>query len=208
MELIGVVRLNVNVYINIKIFHIISYINISLYYMKLLVEVFNNFGRYGHIILLLLSMYLLWKKENLFFYYSVGFFTDSLLNLILKGCFQYPRPCEDINTFNLALSHGKRFIFKNGMPHDIFGMPSGHAESVMFSTVFIYFALRKKNILYLYLFLSLLTLCQRVIYNHHTALQVIAGAIVGALFGYFVYFLSGEKIKGHITEKLDDFGPI
>ena len=175
--------------------------------MKLLTEFFDNFGRYGNIILLLLSMHFLWNKENLFFYYSVGFFTDALLNIILKGCFQYPRPCEDINTFNLALSHGKRFIFKNGIPHDIFGMPSGHAQSVMFSTVFIYFALRKKNILYLYLFLSLLTMCQRVIYNHHTVAQVFAGAIVGALFGYFVYFLSREKIKGHITEKLDDFGP-
>jgi len=176
--------------------------------MNLLVDFFYNFGSYGNIILLLLSMYLLWNKENLFFYYNVGFFTDALLNLILKGCFQYPRPCEDINTFNLALSHGKRFIFKNGMPYDIFGMPSGHSESVMFSTVFIYFALRKQNILYLYLFLSILIMCHHVIYDHHTIFQVIVGAIVGALFGYFVYFLSEEKIKGHITEKLDDFGPI
>ena len=176
--------------------------------MKLLVEIFDNFGKYGNIILLFLSMHFLWNKENLFFYYNVGFFTDALLNLILKGCFQYPRPCEDINTFNLALTHGKRFIFKNGMPYDIFGMPSGHSESVMFSTVFIYLALRKKNILYLYLFLSLVTMCHRVTYNHHTFAQVFAGAIVGSLFGYFVYFLSREKIKGHITEKLDDFGPI
>ena len=175
--------------------------------MKLLTDFFNKIGSYGHIIVLLLSLYLLWNKENLFFYYSVGFFADSLLNLILKGIFQHPRPSEDINIFNLALSHGKRFIFKDGMPHDVFGMPSGHTESIVFSTVFIYLALRKKNILYLYLFLSLLTMCQRVIYNHHTVAQVFAGAIVGALFGYFVYFLSREKIKGHITEKLDDFGP-
>jgi hypothetical protein len=59
--------------------------------MKLLTEFFDNFGRYGNIILLLLSMHFLWNKENLFFYYSVGFFTDALLNLILKGCFQYPK---------------------------------------------------------------------------------------------------------------------
>jgi membrane-associated phospholipid phosphatase len=172
------------------------------------IEVFNNLGRYGPIILFLISMYLLWKKGNLFFYYSVGFFANAILNLILKGCFQHPRPCEDINTFNLALGTGKRFIFKDGVPHDIFGMPSGHSESVLYSTLFIYLALRKKNILYLYLFLSFVTMCQRIAYNYHTHTQVIVGAIVGALFGYFVYFLSGEKIKGHITEKLDDFGPI
>ena len=34
------------------------------------------------------------------------------------------------------------------------------------------------------------------------------GAIIGAGFGYFVYFLAREKIKGQITEKRDDYGPI
>ena len=49
---------------------------------------------------------------------------------------------------------------------------------------------------------------QRVVYKHHTILQVIMGSIVGCGFGYFVYFLAREKIKGHITEKADDYGPL
>ena len=94
------------------------------------------------------------------------------------------------------------------MPHDIFGMPSGHSQSLLFSTVFIYLSIKQKNILYIYLIVSLLTMIQRVIYNYHTILQVFAGAIVGITFGYFVLNLAKEKIKGHITEKLDDYGPI
>jgi len=175
---------------------------------SIIFDLFNKFGTYGPLILIFLSMYLLWNNNNLFFYYIVGVFSNAILNLILKGIFQMPRPSEDEKQFNLALSHGKRFLFKDGIPHDIFGMPSGHSQSSLFSTMFIYLSLRKTNLLYTYLFISLLTMIQRVVFNFHTILQVLVGALVGGGFGYFVYYLAREKIKGHITEKHDDFGPI
>jgi membrane-associated phospholipid phosphatase len=87
-------------------------------------------------------------------------------------------------------------------------MPSGHAQAALYSTVFIYLALQKTNILYFYLLFSLLIITQRVVYNHHTVFQVIVGAFVGALFGYFVFSLAEKKIKNRIREKPDDFGPI
>ena len=171
-------------------------------------NLFNEIGGNGPIILNFLSVYLLWDKRNLLFYYIIGIFFNAILNLILKGIFQQARPSEDYDKFNLALKNGKRFIFKNGVPFDIFGMPSGHAQSALYSTVFIYLALQKTNILYLYLLFSLLIITQRVLYNHHTVFQVIAGAFVGALFGYFVFSLAEKKIKNRIREKPDDFGPI
>jgi membrane-associated phospholipid phosphatase len=171
-------------------------------------ELYNEFGNFGPIILFFLSMFFLWNRDNLFFYYIVGIFSNSILNLILKGLIQQPRPSEDIKQFNLALTHGKRFLFKDGIPHDIFGMPSGHSQSSLFSTVFVYLSLRNNKLLYIYLIISLITITQRVVYDYHTILQVIAGSLVGGSFGYFVYYLAREKIKGHITEKLDDYGPI
>lgn len=176
--------------------------------MNMLTELFNEFGGYGPLILYFLSTYLLWDKGNLFFYYNVGIFVNLVLNLILKGLIQEPRPSEDPKTFRLALSHGKRFLFKDGIPHDIFGMPSGHAQSAFFSTLFIYLSFRKTNLVYIYLCISMIIMAQRVAYKYHTVLQVLIGAIIGAGFGYFVYFLAREKIKGHITEKKDDYGPI
>ena len=173
----------------------------------MLLELFNEIGSFGPAILGVLSMYLLWDNHHLFFYYTLGFFLNAILNLIVKGFLQQPRPSEDLKTLNLALTHGKRFIFKNGIPHDIFGMPSGHAQSALFSTAFIYLSLRKMNLLYTYLFVSLLTMIQRVQFNHHTLLQVIVGAIIGCGFGYFMYGLAREKITGPITEKKDDYGP-
>lgn len=174
----------------------------------MLVNIYYTIGTFGPLILIFLSIFLLWNNDNLFFYYIIGVFLNAILNLILKGLLQQPRPSEDIKQFNLALSNGKRFIFKNGIPHDIFGMPSGHSQSALFSTVFIYLALRKNNILYIYLISSLITMSQRVIYNYHTILQVFIGGAVGAVFSYFVYQMAIQKIIGHITEKLDDFAPI
>lgn len=197
--MIGALHLYANVCINIKI---------SPYFMEMLSNLFNEIGSLGPIILNFLSMYLLWNKNNLFFYYIVGAFIDAILNLILKGLFQQPRPTIDQKSFDLALKYGKRFLFKDGMPYDMFGMPSGHSQSSFFSTVFIYLSLKKNNITYIYLAISLLTMLQRVVYNHHTVLQVIVGGLIGSAVGYLFYYLSSEKVKGLIREKLDDFGPI
>jgi len=176
--------------------------------MNVLSELFNEFGIFGPVILYFLSIYLLWNNDNLFFYYNIGVFMNALLNLVFKGIIQQPRPSEDPKTFHLALTHGKRFLFKNGIPYDIFGMPSGHSQSSLFSTVFIYLSFRKNNWLYFYLLVSILTMCQRVSYKYHTILQVLIGAVVGASFGYITYLFAREKIKGPITEKADDYGPI
>ena len=200
METIGVLHYFANVYINIKILYYFMIVFLS--------ELYNELGNFGPIILFFLSMFFLWNRDNLFFYYIVGIFSNSILNLILKGLIQQPRPSEDIKQFNLALTHGKRFLFKDGIPHDIFGMPSGHAQSSLFSTVFVYLSLKNNKLLYIYLIISFITITQRVVYDYHTILQVIAGSLVGGSFGYFVYYLAREKIKGHITEKLDDYGPI
>ena len=174
----------------------------------MLSKLFNEFGSYGPIILMFLSMYLLWNKHNLFFYYTFGIFVNLILNLILKGLFLQPRPSIDGKTFELALRHGKRFLFKDGIPYDIFGMPSGHSQSAIFSTVFIYLALRKNNVFYTYIAISLLTMIQRIIYNHHTFLQVCVGTLFGFIVGYLFYYLATQKVKGEIKEKVDDFGPI
>lgn len=174
----------------------------------MLLEIFNKIGGFGPIILLFLSWYLLWNNSRLFFYYTIGFFIDNILNLFLKGIFQQPRPSEDLKKFNLALSHGKRFVFKNGIPHDMFGMPSGHTQCVIFSTIFIYLALKNKNLLYIYLFISTLTMIQRITFKFHTILQVIIGAFIGIGTGYFMYYLGTQKIMGRITEKLDDNAPV
>ena len=155
-----------------------------------------------------LSIFLLSDKGNLLFYYIIGFVIEQILNIILKGIIKEPRPCFNSKEFNLALKNNKRFVFKDGLPFDLFGMPSGHSSSVIFSTIFVYLALRKTNWLYVYLLISAITISQRVVYEYHTIYQVIVGSFVGALFAYFMFQFVENKLKGRIREKPDDNGPI
>ena len=175
--------------------------------MEILSTIFDRFGQYGPIILIIYSCYLLWDKSNLFFYYVVGIFINAILNLIIKGIIQEPRPSEDLKTFELSLKNGRRFLFKDGIPHDIFGMPSGHTQSSLFSTIFIFLSLKNLNILRVYLLISFIIMTQRVAFNHHTINQVIVGAIVGGLFGYSMFYMAQNKLMGVLREKIDDYGP-
>jgi membrane-associated phospholipid phosphatase len=176
--------------------------------MSIITNIYNEIGSYGTNILIVLSMYLLWNKNNLFFYYIVGIIFDCILNTILKGIIQQPRPSFSSKEFNLALKNNKRFVYKDGLPYDFFGMPSGHSSCAIFSTVFVYLALRKTKWLYVYLTISAIIISQRVVFQHHSISQVIVGAFVGAFLAYLVYQFAEKKMKGHIREKPDDNGPI
>jgi membrane-associated phospholipid phosphatase len=163
---------------------------------------FYNIGQYSYAIFFFLSIFLLRNKSNYCFYYIIGIFVNCLLNVVLKQIFRQPRPSEDPEKFKLLIQNSVTYK----VSHDVFGMPSGHAQFAFFSTAFIYFTLLDNYVLLFYLFISLLTLCQRVIYKYHTIFQVIVGSLIGGIFGYFVFQLSTENLKGDIREKMDEDG--
>ena len=175
-----------------------------------IITILDEIGEKGPLILMLTSIFLLRSRPNQLIYCIIGTFANSLLNVFLKGFFQQLRPSANIDskTFQLALKNGKRFIFKNGIPYNIFGMPSGHAQLCLFYTVFVFMCLRQYNILSVYLLISLLTAYQRVNNSHHTILQVFAGSIVGICVGYLTYLLTSNNIKGCLKKKPDDNAPI
>ena len=150
--------------------------------------VFDFVGGFGPLIMFFVSIKLLWTKSNLLAYYIYGFFLDIILNLILKGIFKQPRPSEDPELFKLAIKSGNRFRFPNGFPHDIFGMPSGHTTSVLYSTIFIYLSLKNTKILILYMLFSLLVISHRIYFNHHTFIQIIVGFPSPSFESYFNIF--------------------
>jgi len=170
--------------------------------------VFKKIGEYGPLILLLCSIFLLRNKYNLLFYYILFFGISIVLNIVLKGLIQQPRPSVDTKTFQLMMKNKERYINKHGMPYDVFGMPSGHSQSVLFSTIFIYFCLRDVKVFFVYIVVSLITLFQRVINNHHSVMQVVVGSFVGILLGYVAYFMAKSNIEGKKTAKKDDYGPM
>lgn len=170
-------------------------------------DMFNKFGIYGGMIVFFLSVYLLRNHSNLLFFYMIGIFINTLLVVFLKGIIQEPRPFISSRDFELAMKNNKKYMFKDGLPYGLFGMPSGHSSTVMFSTVFVYLALREKKWLYVYLLISAIVISQRVSYRHHTVAQVVVGSGLGALVAYVFYIFTEKRLKGIIREKKDDNGP-
>ena len=170
--------------------------------------IFNFIGTYGPIILFLISVFLLWNKSNYLTYYIYGYILNLLLTLFLKGIFKQPRPSEDQKLFKLAIKESKSIYFIDGYPYDVFGMPSGHCSSVLYSTMFIFWVFKNNNFLLMYLLISLITIIQRVNSSNHTVLQVIVGALIGTIFSYLIFYMARQKIMGNLILKKDDKGPI
>lgn len=175
----------------------------------ILYEWIDEIGKIGPGVLFLLSLHLLWKKSKLLHYYLYGFIANTIVNILLKLLIKEPRPSVEQNKFDLILNQSKNnSIYKKLIHFHMLGMPSGHAQSVMYSTVFIFLALKQYNLLVLYLLISSITIYQRVFFNYHTVGQIIIGSIIGITLGYFVFYLATYKIKGNLNYKKEDNAPI
>lgn len=168
-----------------------------------ILSVLSHIGNNGPFILFIFSIILLKNIPNALYYYVVGFILNFVLNIFLKATIQQPRPKYDDDLFKLTLNHLKKH--NSIVPFDMYGMPSGHSQSVIYSTIFIYLVLKDTKITLFYLFISLITIGQRVGGLHHTIFQVIVGSLIGIGFGYFIFYMYEQKMVGKLTLKKDDF---
>lgn len=165
-------------------------------------------GIYGPLILFFPTVFLLWNKKNALSYYVLGFCLNSISNVFLKLLIRQPRPSDDKQKFDLALDKGKRFLFDSGIPYDVFGMPSGHSQSIAFTVVFVFMTIQNNAFRLFCVLIALITLWQRVQYNHHTVMQVTVGSMVGGLFAYLMFYMNRKNIAGKIKERADDNAPM
>jgi membrane-associated phospholipid phosphatase len=172
--------------------------------MELLKQVFDKIGGNGPIILMFSNIFLMYEKTHFQFYYVLFYFINIILNTILKQLFRQPRPSIDEKTFLAVLKKNERFVRRDGHPYDIFGMPSGHTQSVIYSTLFNYSVFQNVKILFLFLIISLITMIQRVVYNHHTVLQILIGGCFCVVVTYIAIYFAKMNIAGNFTMKKDD----
>jgi membrane-associated phospholipid phosphatase len=170
--------------------------------MDVLHMIYNFTGVIGPIILYIFGAFILIHKKGYLLFYSIGFIFNVLLNHILKGIFQNPRPLQDNNLFKIELANNKKIGFQK------YGMPSGHAQSVGFVIGFLYHILKLKLGWLFILFISIITLSQRYFNKNHYVDQLFIGLIVGLLCGFIFYYLTLHILTGNIKLKLDDNAPI
>lgn len=180
-------------------------------------QLFYHVGNNGPFLLTITSLLLLKNKPYYFEYYLLGSVVNFILNQILKLLIKQPRPSVDQKTFDLAMKHMKSTTnYANMISYDkVLGMPSGHSQGVFFSTAFIYFVFyylkpnnTDTNILLFYLFISFVTITQRVYYKFHTINQIIIGGFIGIGFSYLVYTWASKKIKGSLKGREEENGPL
>ena len=66
-----------------------------------------------------------------------------------------------------------------------YAMPSGHAQAVAYITTLLLFF--SPLFFCIFFLIWLCTLRQRYVYKNHTGLQLLAGSILGIVFGYISY---------------------
>ena len=97
----------------------------------------------------------------------INYCTNGALKLI----FREPRPDGNIVFDSHEITTGS----------ERYGMPSGHAQSVAFSSMFSYLITKSPKILMGTSFISVITIYQRYKYKRHTIGQLFVGTIIGGL---------------------------
>jgi len=182
-------------------YKILTYINENWHNSKF----FNTFfkcitfiGDKGYFWILLSLILLIFKKTRKAGILSfIGLGATLLINnLILKNIFDRARPFEThpefidfLKSINLELP-------------DSLSFPSGHAFSSFCCTIIIFLEL-KKYWAFLYVPATLIAF-SRIFLLVHYPTDVIAGAIIGSLFGLLIFILGNitfTKIKAYIIKK-------
>jgi len=167
-----------------------------------IIRTMDYIGYLGPFLLLVASIFLLRNKGTLLSVYIIGGGLNLITTVILKELIKQPRPSEDLSIFNASIAHGKR------MSADRYGMPSGHATGVFYSTAFIFLALKSPWVSIIYLLIAINTGYQRIKYKNHTLAQVVCGAIIGSGIAYVSYLFSIKKLAGLLKYKKDDNAPL
>ena len=153
-------------------------------------------GFYGPIILNITSIILLWNKPIMWVYIE-GSIVSVIINSVLKIIIKEPRPDKN-PLFKLAIQN------KRHLNPDIYGMPSGHSQSVGFSCAFIYLSLCNFNYFLGYLAISIITMTQRFTSKSHSILQIIIGFILGILIAYLTTVIYKQFLIKKLEKKKDD----
>jgi membrane-associated phospholipid phosphatase len=147
-------------------------------------EIIEKIGFMGPLILLCIGIYNLWNQQKYLLSYLVFFIGNTILNKILKIIIKQKRPSDGIKIMNEEYSG-----------EEIYGMPSGHAQSSFFSIAFLYFVKGSPTWLIIELFIATLTIYQRWKYRQHTLEQLFTGSLVGVGFAYFSFYLTKQWLS-------------
>ena len=140
----------------------------------------DTIGFYGPLIIAGCVIVALMKRPTYIALYILFFWLNNEFNKLLKLWFREERPSNPIPFSRVEKYSGVQF----------YGMPSGHAQSVGFSFLFLSLLEGYRSWwLYIVAAIMLVTCIQRWKYRRHTVEQIIAGLFFGGLFASVVLYV-------------------
>jgi hypothetical protein len=141
---------------------------------------FRYVGFNGPIIIIVISLFVLWNRPPFFILYILGLIINIGLNTFLKLWIKQPRPDGHLRYLDhptLYDTHGQEY-----------GMPSGHAQLVIYSLTFLFVLGYDWNILLSVAFFTTITVIQRFVYLKHTAEQLLVGSFIGGILAWCIIY--------------------
>ena len=164
--------------------------------------IFDLIGFSAPLLMVIISIILFRNKRKYMTYLIFGYVLCDILNILLKFILKEPRPTNDWQLLRLGITHSKRFSF------DVYGMPSGNAQSCGFLLVFTSLVLNDPFITGIYAVLTLISMYQKYLYENHSIKQVVVGLFIGVVYGYLLYCVATKNLIGNIKRRPDDDGPL
>lgn len=153
----------------------------------------DTIGFLGPFILLGIGIWQLWYNRIYWFAYLVIFSMNSVINKVAKSILKQPRPHD-----------GESIMNENYAGEEIYGMPSGHAQSVFSSLTFLYLVKGSPAWLFGELFIAGLTVYQRWKYRRHTVEQLGVGSVLGVVVAYVGYYVTKQYLQENTLVKNEE----
>ena len=138
-------------------------------------------GFLGPLLVACIAIYGLWGSNKYLLTYVGFFLVNMIVNKWIKLWVRQPRPTGGKSI--LGEVYGEVY---GGA--DEYGMPSAHAQSVLYSVVYLYLAKDSIVSLITGLGVATLTIYQRWSYRRHTLAQLFVGTLCGGIVAYIANF--------------------
>jgi membrane-associated phospholipid phosphatase len=147
--------------------------------------VLDDIGFFGPLILIVYALIVLWCRVPYLITYVIFYLLSSFLNSVMKCMIKHQRPSKT------GIMYSE---YESVTGSSQYGMPSGHAQSIVYSSVFIYLVTKSVYSLIGCSFLCCLTFYQRYKYQRHSIPQVLVGALTGITVASVAYYLVSKYL--------------
>ena len=135
------------------------------------------------------------RKYFLLLFYFLFYIINFFINLLLKIILQHPRPNDNNQLFH---------IHKKNLPFYQFGNPAENIQSIIYTSFFISFSLKKYYFYFIYFIFSTFAIFIEIYREKHYIYQIIFASFIGLIVAYIAFYLSSIYLSENLNHKEDD----